>query len=721
MSSLLTTARDELQPAQEEGRDPLFPDDFDVMSGYRDYYKMDFPQVLFGGECWDARKAPNRPAHLKDVAFRYTWPVLISGRWQPVCKELLAALFNPNYPGLQAVVARRSRPLPFSSTRSRIASWTAWLRWLERHGVTDLLQVTQSHCDRYLEENKERMTAQSCAGDLIIPVRDFAVYQRVLRESYPVGFQPWGRRSASKVAGRKPMGQNKTPWIPDEVLHPLLASALFMVEQAAPDLRRARTEYSITAGLACSRTPQTIDQELPKLLQRYEEEGLKLPPARVVPAGADQLRQINLHWLGQSAGLRLGREGLTLAQQALILEAAEKLGVGDARPLFTHPSMISLEDGREQPWRIAFSAEQLQADLKRLVSACFILITALSGLRPSETLELERGCVQSLKDEDEHTRYRLHSRVIKGRRYGGERESWIVIKTVGEAVRCMESLVPEGEGQKLFVPHAICKEIGKPSRAILPLREMLKEFVASQPEWADQAGLPAIPLVNGQPWHLKPSQFRRTLARQLAYRPHGTLASKIYLKHVSATITEGYWGPAGESAELFLKEVEEQEQEARLQRLQEQFSQWREGQQLAGGGSRKLAQDFATVHADMEAFSGTVEQSERRLRLLLRQRAGTLHIGLLNDCHFTDPSKARCLKSRGISDADKPLLPACEPSRCANAVITQDHAPRWEQPLIQITILLADSKIPRHERERLGHERERLQAIIQPLQGDSHE
>ena len=102
---------------------------------------------------------------------------------------------------------------------------------------------------------------------------------------------------------------------------------------------------------------------------------------------------------------------------------------------------------------------------------------------------------------------------------------------------------------------------------------MLKRFLISQPTWAKQAQVPLIPLVQGEVWDLKPSQFRRTLARQLAYRPHGTIASKIHLKHVSATITEGYWGAAGESAELFLEEVERESKEARITKLVSQFKE----------------------------------------------------------------------------------------------------------------------------------------------------
>jgi len=245
---------------------------------------------------------------------------------------------------------------------------------------------------------------------------------------------------------------------------------------------------------------------------------------------------------------------------------------------------------------------------------------------------------------------------------------------------------------------------------------MLKRFLLSQPEWAGEACLPAIPQVQGEAWDLKPSHFRRTLARQLAYRPHGTIASKIHLKHVSATITEGYWGEAGESAELFLEEVERESKEARIVKLAGQFAAWEQGEPVSGGAGRKLVEEFALISDELHGFPGTIEQRGRRLNQLLKARAGTLHIGLLNDCHFTDPTKALCLKQRGVTDAEGPLLAACDPARCGNAVVAKEHVPRWEQPLLQIENLLTDRKIPKHERQRLQSEQQRLKRVIAPFQ-----
>jgi hypothetical protein len=124
-------------------------------------------------------------------------------------------------------------------------------------------------------------------------------------------------------------------------------------------------------------------------------------------------------------------------------------------------------------------------------------------------------------------------------------------------------------------------------------------------------GAAADPECRRGPWPIAPRQFRRTLAREIAFRPHGKIASKIQLKHVHAHVTEGYWGPAGESAQRFIDELDREQRAASEQ----------------------------------------------------RKRADTLHFGVLNDCHFTDPSQARCLRNARAGAPDAPLIAACQPAR----------------------------------------------------------
>jgi len=146
---------------------------------------------------------------------------------------------------------------------------------------------------------------------------------------------------------------------------------------------------------------------------------------------------------------------------------------------------------------------------------------------------------------------------------------------------------------------------------------------------------------------------------------------------------------------------------------------WQRGEPVTGGAAHRMAEAFALVQRDVEAFQGTVDEREKRLNDLLRRYAQTLHIGILSDCHFSDPRQARCLQKCGVHDADRPLITACDPSRCGNALITREHVGVWQQSLIQIKTLRRDRTIPKNERERLGDEERRIEEIIAPLLEDA--
>lgn len=78
----------------------------------------------------------------------------------------------------------------------------------------------------------------------MIDIRRFADYRQVLTlDAYRQGFRPWAAKSASKVAGWKPRGENSTAVIPDEIFGPLLAAALFLAQVAGPDVIAARAEW----------------------------------------------------------------------------------------------------------------------------------------------------------------------------------------------------------------------------------------------------------------------------------------------------------------------------------------------------------------------------------------------------------------------------------------------------------------------------------------------
>ena len=226
-----------------------------------------------------------------------------------------------------------------------------------------------------------------------------------------------------------------------------------------------------------------------------------------------------------------------------------------------------------------------------------------------------------------------------------------------------------------------------------------------------QASLAPIP----DHWHLNGRQFRRTLAQLLGSRPHGVLAGKIHLKHVSVATSEGYYGRPGSSAAAFLAKVEQERAKSAAAATRQLYEGWQPGQAVTGPGQVELVGLFAKVRADMERFEGTVVDSERRIDELLRARAGTLHVGPLNYCWFVDPARARCLSLAGRADATAPLIGMCEPTRCANATTHLEHVPVWLDTQCRIERLLASPRVPDQEKERLRLERERIGSVVRAV------
>ncbi|MFJ6784319.1 hypothetical protein [Streptomyces yangpuensis] len=56
---------------------------------------------------------------------------------------------------------------------------------------------------------------------------------------------PWGGRPAAQVAGHQVPEENITPRIPEEIMGPLLAGAVFYVRHVARDLAATRTELDL--------------------------------------------------------------------------------------------------------------------------------------------------------------------------------------------------------------------------------------------------------------------------------------------------------------------------------------------------------------------------------------------------------------------------------------------------------------------------------------------
>ena len=700
----MTDVNPAAQPARPQSA--IFDADLDVLAftGLRLLDDSRQPRrPRFGDDRWDLSAIADIPAYARQPSLLIVdWTTVADQAWRLCAKELGLALLQPQV-GLEHRLAgaRRSR-LPPHELAHQLTFWRRWFDWLERHGVHRLSEVTQVHCDAWLAGRRAQIDPTALRGE-VANIRRFADYRPILTaDSYREGFRPWAAKSAAKVAGLKPRGENVTPVIADDVFGPLLAAALFLVQVAGPDVVAARAEWRRLKAQA--RLGGSIEDRLAQHLADLERSGAPLPelhPVHLIHQrgrglGDDPLHKVNISMIERSIAAPKGSLTRTARCRAMLEGAVAALGCSGFG-LTTPVNMVAdpADAGHRRPWREPFSPLELEHLAELVGTGCYVVVAALSGMRHSELAEMRRGCVHGEQLANGRLRYRIHAKLIKGKPFGGQDERWTVIEEVAQAFAVIEALTDSEQPFARFHP---------PSR----YRRLLR--------WANGPGAQAF-LAPIPPCAVSGRQFRRTLARLLGFRPNGVIAGKIHLKHISVVTSEGYYGRVGSSAAAFLAEVEHETARARIETTRRLYADWAAGTPVAGPGRAELTRMFHQVHADMAAFDGSVVDSDRRLEDLLRRRANTLHVGPLNNCWFVDPSRAQCLKQVGRTTAAAPLIGMCEPTRCANSTQHPEHVPVWISTSRHLEKLQASPRVPKQEKERLAAEKTRVDAVIRAVNG----
>lgn len=274
---------------------------------------------------------------------------------------------------------------------------------------------------------------------------------------------------------------------------------------------------------------------------------------------------INLNLIEHRIGADDGSITQTESRRALLERALRDLGC--SRGGLTTPAMTVTDPAnpdRHHPWHQPFSPFDLEDLAQMIQTACYVVVAALSGLRRSELAEMRRGCVRAEQLANGKLRYRIHAKLIKGKPFGGEDERWTVIEEVAQAFSVVEQLSDRDQPFARFHPSARYAKLVR---------------------WTNSLGAEAF-LVPIPDWQISCRQFRRTLARLLGFRPHGVIAGKVHLKHVSVVTSEGYYGRAGSSAAAFLAEVEQETARARLETTKRLYGDWAAGGQPMTGPGR---------------------------------------------------------------------------------------------------------------------------------------
>jgi hypothetical protein len=227
---------------------------------------------------------------------------------------------------------------------------------------------------------------------------------------------------------------------------------------------------------------------------------------------------------------------------------------------------------------------------------------------------------------------------------------------------------------------------------------------------------------------VNPRALRRTLAMTIAQRPHGLMAAKVALKHVSVATTEGYTARPGGHQAAFLAEVSAAEEAEHLQLTLAAYQDYRRGVLPTGNGARDL---LAAFHAadqllDRHDPGPATVVDDRRVERVLKAKADTLHLGVGNYCWFSDPAKALCLQLAGTPEAHQPLLGLCDSARCPQATHHQEHRAVWAEHAEHTrTVFLGNPRLSRTERARAQATYDRAARVVAEIDtasdGDANE
>ncbi len=692
----------------------------------------DADRPVFDHDLWDFTDVIGLPVQMPLHQRHFDFTTITQPGCRLVAKELVMAMLAPLHPAVALLPRAYRTPLHLRSCAARLDELSRLFTWLAQQGTSSLAQLDTTDCEAYLAHRRfvldedgavvgeqspgVRRAAAQAVIDLI-NYRDLFTVDRVRPD-----LRPWGGASASAVA-EMPSGRhaNKTAPVPGEVLQPMLAAALHLVTVLGPhavalqqQIRETDRVSSLKAAGLRHSAP-TVIEDIKAVLAGYTATGTALPmiedhdiSERLAAgwASGDPLLPVATGILARQAGYtQLWAKWMPLLRGPL-QDAVNSGGVD--RQFARDAAEIPAADGSGMlPWTLPLHRSQAVALVGIVRTAAIVLLAAVSGMRASELMELRVGSRRPVEEPVPGLRrFRLASKVVKGRPLGGTDDEWVVIEPAYQAAEIAEQLHDDPQpGAPLFGRFAFYVRY-----------KWFRAWVNS--DAGRRLGLAPIPdaLVN-------PRMLRRTLALEMAYRPGGVLATKIHLKHVATATTEGYASrPGGAQAEL-LAEVNKHEADRNLDLVLAEFRNYQQGILPAGPGARELTEFFALVDEKLEPATATaprVQRNDRDILNLLSKRADVLHLAPANYCWFTDPSRALCLRLAGTATAERPLIGMCDSARCPQATHHASHRPVWAEHAERTKTFLGQlGKTRAAERTRLTADHDRALRVVAQIDAAS--
>ena len=661
----------------------------------------DRPVSRFSDETWILDPAGSGPLHLCSVYFGST-PVQFQG---PLRRLVWCAV---NVDTTMDDLSRRPNVPPRLAIRSVVKfvhiSWRPFLKWLAEQHISSISDADTDDLIAYREHVAQQPTS-ALSKDLsmgglwrmwryapCLPPED-RLMQPPWEGADPDDFDDWDSR-------RPHCSENRTRPIGPDTMGALLVWCIHFVDTFSGDILAAAARWAdMAAGVRQHQRDGDLDRWT-EYLDGLRRSGQPLP-GRTLPNGDTGL------------AVRYLAATLDVSINTMRRNRPDDIAIRAGAPLDVE--ILGRIDG--QKWEPAIDAYEIDAWVRRLATACAVVVSYLSGMRPGEVLALERGCCRRSDATDllsgyeiDRDTYEVRGKTFKERDSSGStvrggverRHPWYVISPVARAIDVME----RRHQNDLLFSVAAFGATGARATTRSANTENVSGNITALIEWCNASGVPGLTAIPPDPnGRITLRRFRRTLAWHIYRLPGGLVALGVQYGHVDLFQSEGY----GRRAYAGMGDVLEEHAFAFRDRIEDGYEEFAVG----GGVSGPAADRFVATVMDYKArFRGSVVTRRDAMRLLKNPNLQVYDNAdqFLACCY--DASRALCHPDRDRPEGidRSPDLLRCD-SACSNIARTDAHMSSLDAEVRGLDAEIASPGMPFPMQVRLSQRRERLLGI----------
>lgn len=625
------------------------------------------PNSRYNDHIWSLGPLTDNPGH---PLHQVTWsncPTVLQPQMRLIIWTLINGELRPSY-----VKARSNQGCARDgviSMRNCILEWLKLARWLHRHDVTQLSEVTPEHWKAFAATRTAAQNNRGHALKLLRWLSDLWAFDQLSARSSGIIAPPWETEGVDDYLPAETgeaNGENRIEPIDPAVIGPLLTWSIRLVEDLGDDILAAWAERRRMIAQVNETEPSPEAREALKayLLARIDAQA-PLPAMHHRACGTT----LNRLYIAAVTGA-------TYHQIMYLSERLElpKLTAQRPGPCPMQIRVTGMIDGR--PWREHLDFEEAPTLVRHLATAAAIVILYLTGMRPQEARALRSGCCPDPEPgADGPHLIRAHHyktvRDIDGYHVsaGAERDvPWVAITPVVKAIRILERMVPEGELLFSSTHHdVVAQRTHHGALKIGSMDHRVEQLIAWINVETTAQGLPHQQVPDDPFGNLGLSRLRRTLAFHIARRPGGLVALAIQYGHMrtvlDARTASGY---GNRSRRGFHGELDVETALAAADTAARLRDATAAGEKISGPAARRAL----VAAAQLPRFEGALTTPKAAAKFLSRDGQvlfdnpdGFLICAFKRDMALCEPA----------SDATAPNQFACQ-TGCGNAIRTDSHA-----------------------------------------------